>query len=304
MATGTSNIDPVLRPYLEEGLERAQELFLGENQPTLYPGQMYVGPSAQTLNALRMQEMLAGQPSQALAASQQAYLQGLGGLGQTAGGSFLSGSPFQQQAIQAAVRPLQQQFEQSTLPALQSAFSKAGRYGSGAQTRAIGQAQEASSRAIGDVASSMANQQYMAERQLQQQAQAALPQFAQAGANIYGQQFLPAQQLAQVGAAQEAIAGQPLQEAIQRYQFQQQLPYTQLQGFLSSVYGTPLASSYSAAPQTQSNQLGNVLGGAGLGYVAGNALGGMFPSLGSYIPFGASPGAAGAVLGGLGGLLF
>lgn len=264
---GESQIDPSLRPYLEMGLQRAEQLFFGQQQPTLYPGQMYVSPSQQTLDALAAQEAAARASSPVLGAAQTAYTSGLSGLGQTAGGSFLMGSPFQQAAIQAATRPLQQQFAESTLPALQSAFSKAGRYGSGAQAQAIGRAQEGVSTAIGNIAAQMANQQYAAERQLQQQAQASLPQLAAQAGTIYGQQYLPAQQLAQAGAAQEQIAQAPLQEAMTRYQFAQQLPYQQLQSFLSGVYGTPLGSSVYQSP-AQTNQVaqygGLLLGAAGL----------------------------------------
>lgn len=275
MTSGESKIDPSLLPYLQMGLQRAEQLFFGQPQPSMYPEQMYVSPSQQTLEALSAQENIARQGMAPLEAGQQAYAQSLGQIGQTAAGGFLQGSPYQQAAIEAATRPLQQQFAESTLPAIQSAFSKAGRYGSGAQTRAIGQAQEATSRAMGDVAANIAYQDYARERGIQQQAigqQAALgalaPQFYQA-------QMLPAQTLGQVGAAQEAIQAQPLQEAIQRYQFQQQLPYQQLQTYLSSVYGTPLASSvYPTQPQAQTNQLGQAIGGAGLGYLAGNWLGG------------------------------
>jgi hypothetical protein len=113
---------------------------------------------------------------------------------------------------------------------------------------------------------------------------------------IYGQQFLPSQQLAQIGAAQEAIAAQPLQEQMARFQFAQQAPVQQLQSFLSSVYGTPMASSqYAPTPVSQTNRAGNVLGlaatGAGIGSMIGGNLGGF------------SSTAIGAGLGALGGLL-
>jgi hypothetical protein len=58
--------------------------------------------------------------------------------------------------------------------------------------------------------------------------------------------------LAQVGAAREQIAAQPLQEAMQRYQYSQQQPYEALRGFLSSVYGTPMGQS--VIPQAQRNR--------------------------------------------------
>lgn len=291
-AGGESRIDPTLRPYLGLGLQRAEQLFFGGQQPTLYPGQMYVSPSEQTQQALAAQEALATQQSPFLEQAGQSYLSAMGGLGQIAGGSFLGGSPFLNQAIQAATRPVMQQFEQVTLPSIQSAFSRAGRYGSGAQERAIGTATEATGRAIGDISSQIAAADYARERGLQQQALGQQLAAAQVAPQFFAQQFLPSQQLAQVGAAREAIAQQPLQEAMTRYQFQQQLPYQQLQTFLSGVYGTPLAASqYQQIPQAQRNVGAGVLGGAALGAGVGQMIGG---SLG-----GISAPMIGAGLGGL-----
>jgi hypothetical protein len=73
-------------------------------------------------------------------------------------------------------------------------------------------------------------------RQQQLAAAGMAPQF-------YAQQFLPSQQLAQVGQAQMALQEPVLADAIRRFEYQQQLPYQQLQGFLSGVYGTPMGSS-------------------------------------------------------------
>jgi hypothetical protein len=292
-----SNIDPTLRPYLGMGLQRAEQLFFGEQQPTLFPGQMYVSPSQQTLDALARQEEIARTGAAPLAAAQQAYGQSLGGLGFTAGGGFLGGSPYRDMMIESATRPLMQQFEQSTLPALQSAFSRAGRYGSGAQARAIGQAQEATTRAIGDISGQIAAADYARERGLMQQALGQQIGAAQLAPQFFASQFLPSEQLAQVGAAQEAIEARPLQEAISRYQYAQQLPYSQLQSYLSAVYGNPMAGS--VVPQqaaAQTNRLGSVLGGAALGAGAASALGG------SGGLFGFSPtqtALGGAALGGL-----
>jgi hypothetical protein len=221
----TSQIDPALRPFLTTGLERAQQLFLTGPQPTFFQGQTYVSPSEQTLAALQQREDLARTQNPLLQQAQQAFGQSLTGVGQTAGGAFLGGSPYRDQMIQAATRPLMQQFEQSTLPALQSAFSRAGRYGSGAQERAIGQATEATGRAIGDISTQIAAQDYARERALQVQAQQQQAALAAAAPSIYGQQFIPSEQLAQVGAAREAIAMQPLQEEMARFQFGQQLPF-------------------------------------------------------------------------------
>jgi len=277
-----STIDPTLVPYLQLGLRAAEQQYL-QTTPQFFQGQTYVSPSQQTLAALQQQEALATQPQPTLAQAQQSYLAGLSGLQQTAQGGY-QGSPYLQQQIQAATRPIQQQFEQTTLPGVASMFSRAGRYGSGAMERAVGTATEATGRALGDVASNIAMQDYAAQQQRQQQAQGALLQGATLAPQIYGQQFLPSQQLGQIGAAREAIAAQPLQEEMQRFYFQQQAPIQQLTGYLSSVYGTPMASSQAAAPEMQTNRFGQALGGAATGYALG--------------------GTTGAVLGGLGGLLF
>ena len=264
-----STIDPVLRPYLERGLTEAERLFL--NTPMqFFPGQTYVAPSEQTMSALQQQENIAGQFQPALAGAQQAYLSGLSGLQQTAAGGY-TGSPYLGQQIQAATRPLAQQFEQTTLPGVASLYSRAGRYGSGAMDRAVGQATEATGRAIGDVASNIAFQDFAAQQARQQAAQGALLQGATMAPQIYAQQFLPSQQLAQVGAAREAIAAQPLQEEMNRFYFQQQAPIQGLQGFLSSVYGTPMASSNVPSPQV--NRFGQTLGGAAVGAGLGQAFG-------------------------------
>jgi hypothetical protein len=77
-SSGESRIDPSLRPYLELGLRRGEQLFFGEQQPSLYPGQMYVSPTQQTLDALAAQERMARSGSPALEAAQESYGQALG----------------------------------------------------------------------------------------------------------------------------------------------------------------------------------------------------------------------------------
>ena len=260
-ASGESRIDPRLAPYLEMGLRRAERLFFGDPQPSLYPGQMYVSPSQQTEQALAMQEQLASAASPFISAGQQGYLSSLGQIGQTAAGGFLQGNPYQQAMVQAATRPLTQQYGEQIVPGIASLYSRAGRYGSGSMERALGGATEAYGRALGDVTSNIVGQDYARERGLQQQAQLGQAALAQAAPSFYQSSFLPAQTLAQVGAAREAIAARPLQEAIQRYQYSQQLPYQQLQGFLSSVYGTPMGSSQiGQIPQAQVNRTAQNLG--------------------------------------------
>ena len=297
--TQTSSVDPALLPYLTQGLQRAQSLFLTGQQPEFFPGQTYVSPSAATTESIAQQEALARQQSPVLQQAQQAYQASLGQVGQTAAGGFLNANPYQQAMMEAATRPLTQQFSQSVLPGISSLYSRSGRLGSGSMERALGTATEAYGRSLGDITANIAGSQYQQERGLQQQAQLAQAQLAGAAPSFYGQQFLPSQTLAQVGAQQEAIAAQPLQEQLARYQFGQQLPYQQLQGYLSSVYGTPLGSygTQTTNAPTYQNRGAGILGGGIAGGLGGYALGQAFPQIGG--TYGALGGAAlGGLLGG------
>jgi hypothetical protein len=117
---------------------------------------------------------------------------------------------------------------------------------------------------------------------------------------------LPSQQLGQIGAAREQIAAQPLQEQMARFQFGQQLPYQQLSGYLSSVYGSPMGSFGTQTQSTSmpSNPIINTAAGAGLGYLGGQALGSFINntpfSLTSPSGYGVAGGALGGLLGNIG----
>jgi hypothetical protein len=299
--TQTSSVDPALLPYLTQGLERAQSLFLTGQQPTFFPGQTYVSPTAATTESIAQQEAIARQQSPVLQQAQQAFQASLGQQGQAAAGGFLNANPFQAQMMQAATRPLEQAFSQQVLPGISSLFSKSGRLGSGAMERALGTATEGYGRALGDITANIAGTQYQQERGLMQQAQLGQAALAQAAPSIYGQQFLPAQALGQVGAQQEAIAAQPLQEQMARFQFGQQLPYQQLQGYLSSVYGSPMAGFGTQTTQQPlyQNRTTGALGGALAGGLGGYALGQAFPSLAGTLGSSYAAPALGAIGGGL-----
>jgi len=299
--TQTSSIDPALLPFLTQGLERAQSLFLTGQQPEFFPGQTFVSPSAATTESIAQQEAIARQQSPVLQQAQEAFQSSLGGIGQTAQGGFLNANPFQAQMMQAATRPLEQAFSQQVLPGISSLFSKSGRLGSGAMERALGTASEGFGRALGDITANTAGSQFQQERGLMQQAQLGQAALAQAAPSIYGQQFLPAQALGQVGLQQEAIAGMPLQEEMARFQFGQQLPYQQLQGYLSSVYGSPMGSYGTQTTQQPlfQNRTTGALGGALAGGLGGYALGQAFPAIGGALGSSYAAPLIGAVGGGL-----
>jgi hypothetical protein len=254
---GESSIDPTIGPYLSEALARSRYLFLTGEGPQLYPDQMFVSPSSQTEQALTQAERIATSPEAQALSTQglQAYQGALGGLSSIASGDYMQ-SPEYQRYLESVTRPVTEQVTQQILPSIASQYSAAGRYGSGAMQQATGRATELGARALGDITSQVAQQQQ--GRMLE--AQTALPRFLGSMPEVLGGALAPSTALAGVGAQREAIAGQPLQEAIRRFEYGQQLPYSQLSGYLSSIYGSPLGRLTGQPEMQGSSTLQNIGG--------------------------------------------
>jgi hypothetical protein len=267
-AGGESQIDPVIAPYLSEALSRARSLFLTGAQPELYPGQMYVGPSAQTETALTQMEQLAGLTGPYLLEAAGGVTAGLEGLRKTAGGEFLGGATFKNAAgedvnyrdalISAATRPLTQQFTEEVMPGIQSTFSRAGRLGSGAQGAVTGRATEGFTRALGDVTSRIAAEDYARERGFQEAATRDVISGAGNLSNVFSSFLAPSAVLADVGARREAISSQPLAESMRRFEYTQNLPQDQFAKYMASIYGSPLGAASAAPAMTGSSTLQNI----------------------------------------------
>jgi hypothetical protein len=267
-AGGESQIDPVIAPYLSDALSRARSLFLTGAQPELYPGQMFVGPSDQTLSALSGMETIAGAAQPFYEQAATGVMSGLKGLESTASGSFLGGATFKNAAgedvnyrdalISAATRPLTQQFTEEVMPGIQSTFSRAGRLGSGAQGAVTGRATEGFTRALGDVTSRIAAEDYARERGFQEAATRDVISGAGNLGNVFSSFLAPSSVLADVGARREAIAGQPLAESMRRFEYTQNLPQDQFAKYMASIYGSPLGAASAAPAMTGSSTLQNI----------------------------------------------
>ena len=85
-------LDPTVQPFVKYGLEEAKGLYQTQT-PTYYPGQTYIGPSAQTTQALGLagQRALAGSPLLPAAQQQQ--------LGTIQGNYLSAGNPYFTQAF-------------------------------------------------------------------------------------------------------------------------------------------------------------------------------------------------------------
>lgn len=214
--TSTQSIDPMLRPYVEFGLQEAKNLYQGAG-PSYFPGQTYVSPSAATTSALGMAEQraTAGSPllQQAQAAlganigalnpasaqyqslygtsatdpSQAFYQQmrggefgneALAGTRATAGGQYLGGNQFFQGAFNPAARQAQQAFTEN-IQDLTSKAASSGRYGSGAMGQLQGKAADIFGRNLAETAGKLSYENYAQERALQEAAQGRLGALSQ-----------------------------------------------------------------------------------------------------------------------------
>lgn len=96
-----------------------------------------------------------------------AYYDDLAGSDPTANGSMLNGNPYLSQMVDAASRDVTRNFTNSVMPGLNSTFSAAGRFGSGAQLAATSDANNNLSGRLGDIATNIYGTNYANERQLQ-----------------------------------------------------------------------------------------------------------------------------------------
>lgn len=234
--TQVQGIDPMLKPYVQYGLNEAVDLYKS-GVPNYYPGQTYISPSQQTQAALQAQQTRALQGNPLLPAAQQQQQSVIGG-------QYLANNPFFNQALQGAGQAATAQYFDAINQA-QSGASQAGRYGSGAQANLFNRAGTTLANSLANTAGNLAYQNYGAERGRQEQAAAGAPQLAMAD---YGD----IAQLANVGQTAEDYQQAALQGDIARFDFEQNLPYQKLSNLLGAVYGAPAGSVVQSSQQGSS----------------------------------------------------
>ena len=246
---------------LKFGFGEAKRLY-DSSQPQFFPGSTVVPFSPESSQALAQMKERATTGNPLLPQAQQYASQSLGG-------DFLQGNPFFNQAFQAQVKPMVEQYRDVLVPGISSAFSAGGRFGpNAAMGTAQGQAADSLSRALSDTAGKLAFQNYGAERGMQQEAAQFAPALAQAD-------YIDPAQLGAVGAARETQAGSELNDLIQRWNFGQNSQANKLgqyMGLVGGGFGSQGASTQTVPFQRSSPALGLLgggLAGAGLGQMLG-----------------------------------
>ena len=220
----SSELDPTVRPFVEYGLQEAKGLYQ-QPGPSYFPGQTYVGPSGQTTAALQAAQNRAMSGSPLTQAGQQ---QQLG----TVQGQYLSaGNPYFTQALAGPTQQATQAYNDA-IKAAQGTASMAGRYGSGVSADIQNRAAQTLGTTLANKYGDLAYQNYAGERGLQQQSAFNAPQMAAAD-------YADIQQLANVGKTAEGYQQTALQSDIDRYNYEQNLPYQKLSSYLGAAYGSP-----------------------------------------------------------------
>ena len=221
----SSELDPTVRPFVEYGLQEAKGLYQTPG-PSYFPGQTYIAPSSQTQASLQAAEQraLAGSPLVSAAQQQQ--------LG-TIGGQYLNaGNPYLTRALAGPTQQATQAYNDA-IKAAQGTASMAGRYGSGVSADIQNRAAQTLSNTLANKYGELAYQNYATERAAQNAAALNAPQMAAAD-------YADIQQLANVGKTAEGYQQTALQSAIDRYNYEQNLPYQKLASYLGAAYGAPM----------------------------------------------------------------
>lgn len=275
--TTTSEPWSGVQPYLTGAYGQAQALY-NRGAPGYYPKQTQAPMSSYSKNALDATAQRAMYGSDLVRTAQ-------GQLQQTMNGNYLSaGNPYLQNAISAATRPMVNAFNDQVMPGLDSNFSSAGRYGSGAHALASSDAGAQLQQQIGDVGSQMAYQNYGDERQRQIQAQMFAPQMAQ-------QDYNDLAMLGQAGQGYDQYNQNLINSDIQRFNYNNNAQWNFLNDYIGLLNGAVGGSQTTVAPGTPTTSpLTGAIGGALSGASMGSAI---MPGVGTAI---------GAGLGGLAGL--
>jgi len=222
--TSTQKSEPwgAQQPYLTKGFAEAERIYNDPSNPSYFPGQTYANPDAATTSALSSIE------SRAMAGS-PLMNQGSTELGKTLSGQYLN--PNTNPGFQSVLDTT----KANTLPGIDSRFMGAGRSGSGLHGRAVGEG-------LGSAIGNLTYGNYNDERNRMSSALGMAPQYAQAD-------YTDAAMLGQVGAAREAQAQQGINEAMQRHDFNANLPQSKLANYMQMIQGNYGGSNTSTGTQ-------------------------------------------------------
>lgn len=191
-----------------------------------------------------------------------------------------SSNPNLQGAIDAAVRPVTQQYQETVLPGIRGEAGRTGNVGSTRAGVAEGIAARGYGDTVADTAAKITQQQYGTNVDAQLKAMGLVP-------TVQSAQTVPASTTSAVGDVRQQLAQRLLGEGAANFNYDQLAPFLQAKEILSLVSGIPGGTTVSTGNNPQPNPAMQSLGGAATGAALGSAL---FPGVGTAV--GAFGGAA------------
>lgn len=286
------------QPYLKDVFQQSQDLYnSGGMAPDYYAGNTVAPQSQWTQDALQMQADRALNGSASIN-NAQASMDNIVSGGALAGNTGLSALEQMTNAVNPYSSALLNDAVGQATAQIDSGFSGAGRYGSGAH-------ENARADAIGDLTSQFYSDAYDKQMQAAQQAgqlyntgigqQVVAGQTAQQLAN---QAYTDAAALSEAGGVLDDYQQQLINADIDRYNYTAQQPLQALSNYNALIQGNYGGTSTTTGQQSGGSTLGNVLGGGLSGAGTGAMIGSVVPGIGTALGAG-----VGAVTGGLLGLL-
>jgi len=274
--TTTTNPWVGQQKYLTRGFEEAQRLY-DMGGPAYYPGSTLAPTDWATNMALNMTQDRALRGSPLGRQAQDTIMA-------TARGDFLGGNPYLDTVIGNTANDIGKYYRENVVPGIDSEASMLGRYASDNFAKIRTDADTNLGKTIADTSSNMRMQNYQTERQNQLMASQLAP-------SLIGMDYNDMAKLAAVGSAREGIGQDTINSNIDRYNYEQQLPYNNLLNYLSMIQGQYGGSATTTGAGSRgSNPLLGALGGAGTAAGLASSFG-MFgaPAVGATAATAASP---------------
>ena len=253
------------QPFLKQLYQNAQNIPLQQ----AYPWQTYPTRSPLTDASQLAQVQYA---TNALPAYWQS---GNAALGSMLGAPDVATNQYVNRMLESQAGQITDQLQRQWLPSIRQGASTAGQFGGTAQKKLEGLAIGEAAKALSSAAAQTQLGAYGQGLDQQSRAMAFLPQMAQLG-------MLPSQVYGQVGGAQEGYNQQIINDALNRWNYTQQAPYTRLAAQTAAIGGIPMNSTQTTTGTTASSPFATGLGTAMSLYSLGNqtglwnSLGGLF----------------------------
>lgn len=258
---------------------------------TLNGDYLNANPATGGLNAIAGQNYISGSTP------------GVSGLYSTAAGANLNSNPYLDSMFKRASSAMGEQFRNNVMPGVASLYAGAGRYGSNAMNEAMGQSEQRYGDALGNLATDIYGGNYANERGMQQAAQLGLGQLGLAGRSqqlnalaelggnfgkerllqtqalgmapqLNAARYMDAQQLMGLGAQQDAYSQSLIDADKARWDYNQNLPRSQLSFLHDITQGAPMGSVSSGNTSMPGNPITGAFGGLMLGSAIQSAMGG------------------------------